>query len=69
MLGESSDLLGAGYFSEPQACPQVTAPSVGDMPLATAGKWAARTPEERVKVKVTQDVASQRGVLTETAGN
>lgn len=37
--------------------------------LGKAGKRAARSPEERVKVKVTQDVALQRGLLTETAGN
>lgn len=36
------------------------APSIGYMWLVKAGKWAARTPEKRVKVKVTQDVALQK---------
>lgn len=67
-LEEGSKLLSAGYFSKPQAFPKVTAPSIVYMWLPEAGKWAASTPEERVKVKVTQDVALQTGARTETAG-
>lgn len=48
---------------------QVTAPTIGYTWLAKDGKQAARTPEERVELKVTQDVALQKGVLTETAGS
>lgn len=48
---------------------QVTDPTVGHTRLAKPGKQASRTPEERVELKVTQDVALQEGVLTETAGS
>lgn len=66
---EGSELLGACSFSKPQDFPQVTAPSMGFMWLPESGKWAARTPEARVKVKVAQDVALRRGAQTKTVGS
>lgn len=46
-------------FLKTAGLPQMKVLTIGYMWLAKAGKQAARTPEEKVKVKVTQDVALQ----------